>query len=202
MSKKGVLLIVSGPSGVGKGTVMKKLFEERKDIRMSISATTRGPRTGEVDGVHYHFISNDAFLKLKAEDAFLENAEFCDNRYGTLKSEVFPYLEKGISVILEIEVDGAMQIKKKYGNEAVFMYVAPPSLSELERRLRERATEPEDVINKRLQKARWEITNINEYDYIIVNDVVDTAADEISRVIDSEKLKVKRCSETIKSILN
>lgn len=201
MSKKGILLVVSGPSGVGKGTVMKKLFEEREDIRMSISATTRGPRIGELDGVHYHFISNDAFKKLENEDAFLENAEFCGNCYGTLKSEVFPYLEKGTSVILEIEVDGAMQIKKKYGSEAVFMYVAPPSLSELERRLRERATEPEDVINKRLQKARWEITNINEYDYIIVNDVVETAADEISRVIDSEKLKVKRCSETIKTIL-
>ena len=202
MNSKGILLVVSGPSGVGKGTVMKKLLKEREDIRISISATTRAPREGEENGVHYHFISKDEFLNLKKEDAFVENAEFCDNFYGTLKSEVFPFLEKGVSVILEIEVDGAMQIKEKYGSEAVFVYVAPPSLSELEKRLRERGTETEEVILKRLDKARWEITNINEYDYIIVNDKVETAAEEIASVIDAEKLKVKRCSKKIENILN
>lgn len=199
---KGILLVISGPSGVGKGTVLKKLFENRSDIRMSVSATTRSPRDGEEDGVHYHFISKDSFLKLRDEDAFVENAEFCDNCYGTLKSEVFPYLEKGVSVILEIEVDGALQIKNKYGSDAVFMYVAPPSLSELERRLRDRGTEEEAIVEKRLNKARWEITNINEYDYIIVNDKVETAAEEIASVIDAEKLKVKRCSKKIENILN
>lgn len=199
MSSKGILLVVSGPSGVGKGTVMRELFKKRDDLRFSISATTRSPRVGEEDGVHYHFISKQAFEKLKAEDGFLENAEFCDNSYGTLKSEVFPYLEKGISVILEIEVQGALQVKKKY-SDGVFLYIAPPSLSELARRLKERATEEEEVIEKRLNQAKWELTQVNEYDYIVVNDEVAAATDKIDAVITAEKLRCERCIEIIEEV--
>lgn len=200
MSSKGILLVVSGPSGVGKGTVMKELFKKRDDLRFSISATTRQPRAGEEDGVHYHFISKDAFKKLKDEDGFLESAEFCDNCYGTLKSEVFPYLEKGVSVILEIEVQGALQVKEKYP-DGVFLYVAPPSLSELSRRLYERATEEKEVIEKRLSQAKWELTKVGEYDYIIVNDEVMKATDKINAVIEAEKSKAFRCKEIVDKII-
>ena len=199
MKSKGILLVVSGPSGVGKGTVMRELFKMRDDLRFSISATTRQPREGEEDGVHYHFLTKEAFEALKKDDGFLESAQFCDNSYGTLKSEVFPYLEEGVSVVLEIEVQGAMQVKEKYP-EGVFLYIAPPSLQELSERLYGRGTESDEVIEKRLTQAKWELTKINEYDYIILNDEVLTAADKINAVIKAEKSRVKMCSDILGKI--
>jgi len=197
---KGILFIISGPSGVGKGTVLKELFAARDDLHLSVSATTRAPRAGEVDGVHYHFIPKEEFEKIKADDGFLENATFCGNSYGTLKSEVFDYLERGINVILEIEVQGALQIKEKCP-EGVFVYVAPPSLCELAERLRGRNTEDEETINRRLETAKWEISNIGEYDYIVLNDEVLRAAENINSIINAEHTKVSRSLKFIKEKL-
>jgi len=200
MSSKGLLLVVSGASGVGKGTVMKELFAMRDDLYMSVSATTRKPREGEVDGVHYHFISKEEFADIKRNDGFLENATFCDNSYGTLKSEVFERLEKGINVVLEIEVQGALQVRSEYP-EGVFIYIAPPSFSELEARLVGRATEEAEVIEKRLETARWEMTQINKYNYVIINDEVKKAAERISACIDAEHVRIERCYNDIKEKL-
>ena len=200
MSKKGILFVISGPSGVGKGTVLKELFKNRDDLHLSISATTRTPREGEIDGVHYHFISKDEFERIKADEGFLESATFCDNSYGTLNSEVFDYLEKGVNVILEIEVQGALQIKEKYP-EGIFVYVAPPSLKELETRLVGRNTEDAETVKKRLETAKWEISNINEYDYIVVNDEILRAAQSIDSIINAEHTKVSRSLNFIKEKL-
>lgn len=200
MNKKGILFIVSGPSGVGKGTVLKEVFKMRADLHFSISATTRAPREGEENGVHYHFMSREEFAHIRENGGFFENAEFCGNCYGTLNSEVFDYLEKGINVILEIEVQGALQIKKKYP-EGVFLYVAPPSLKVLEERLKGRKTEDDETIKKRLDTAKWEITNIGEYDYIVVNDDISVAACEINSIINAEHTKVSHSLEYIKENL-
>lgn len=201
MNKKGLLLVVSGASGVGKGTVMKRLFEMRKDLYMSVSATTRQPREGEVDGVHYHFLSKEEFADIKKNDGFLENATFCDNSYGTLKSEVFERLEKGINVVLEIEVQGALQVRSEYP-EGVFIYIAPPSIEELESRLVGRATENDEVIRKRLDTAKWEFTQINKYNYIVVNEDVEKAALDVCAIIDAEHVRVERQYDTISKNLN
>lgn len=189
---KGILLVISGPSGVGKGTVMKKLFEKRKDLYMSVSATTRVKREGETEGVSYHYITSERFAQIRAEDGFLENAEFCGNCYGTLKSEVFERLEKGINVVLEIEVLGAMQVKEKFP-QGVFIYVCPPSISELKKRLTERRTETPEALKKRLESAEWELTQIGKYDYLVINDDIEATAEQINSIIEAEHLSSKRC---------
>ena len=167
--KKGTLFVFSGPSGVGKGTLNSKLFAEFGDqMAFSVSATTRAPREGEIDGTHYFFISRQEFENKIANNVFLEYAQFAGNCYGTPKSYVMSLLEAGKNVLLEIEVQGAMQVMERMP-ECVSIFVLPPSFEELERRLRGRGTETEDKIQKRLETARGELAYADKYQYRVVN---------------------------------
>ena len=188
--RQGLLLIVSGPSGAGKGTVVSRLLEKRPDCILSVSCTTRQPRVGEVDGVNYHFLSVEEFEKKIANDEFVEHTEYCGNFYGTLKSETDCQLEKGKDVILEIEVDGASQMMK-LRPDAIFIFIAPPSIAELERRLHKRGTEKEEVIKERVAKAEKELSFAPKYDYIVVNDELEDAVDDFKAIIRAEKCRTK-----------
>ena len=173
--KKGVLFVVSGPSGVGKGTINKRLFEEFGDrVAYSVSATTREPREGEVNGREYFFISRQEFEKRVANNEFLEHAEYAGNCYGTPRDYVLSLLQRGVSVILEIDVQGAMQVKRRMP-ESVSVFILPPSFEELEHRLRGRGTETPEKIERRLAAAKAEMARATEYDYQIVNDDLDAA---------------------------
>ena len=190
-SKKGLLVVLSGPSGVGKGTVCKKLTEENDNLFLSISATTRSPRTGEVDGQNYYFYDQDTFQSMIQEESFFEWAEFCDHYYGTPKKPVLSMLEQGKDVILEIDVQGALNVKKTYP-EGVLIFLLPPSLEELRNRITGRGTETELVIEKRMHAALSELAQAKEYHYLIVNDSVEEAARKIHAVITSEKARTSR----------
>ena len=196
---KGRLIVFSAPSGCGKGTMLAEILKNDK-FRTSVSATTRLPREGEIDGVSYHFLSREDFMKKIDEDAFLEHAEYCENCYGTLLTEVDPYLEKGINVILEIEVQGAMDVMAKRP-DAVTIFVLPPSLKELRRRLEKRVTEAQEVIEKRLSKAAGEISYADKYDYIIVNGPLEEAVSDFFSIIRGEELKTASMVETINEVL-
>ena len=173
--RKGVLFVVSGPSGVGKGTVNKRLFEEfGSAVAFSVSATTRGPREGEVNGREYFFISRQEFEKRVANNEFLEHAEYAGNCYGTPRDYVLSLLERGVSVILEIDVQGAMQVKRRMP-ECVCVFILPPSFEELEHRLRGRGTETPEKIERRLAAAKAEMAHAPQYDYQIINDDLDAA---------------------------
>lgn len=199
--KKGLLIVVSGPSGVGKGTVLGKVFEKRDDMYYSVSATTREMREGEKDGVNYHFLSEEQFLKIKDEDGFLESACYCDNYYGTLKEEVFKRIDKGINVVLEIEVQGAMQIRRRHP-EGVFIYILPPSYKALRERLLKRGTDDIAKIEKRLEAAKWELTQIDKYNYLVINDIVEEAANEVNAIIEAEHLRTPRVYDAVQEMLS
>ena len=196
---KGLLIVVSAPSGCGKGTILAQVLKN-DNFYYSVSATTRSPREGEVDGVNYHFLTKEGFEKLIAEDGMLEHACYCGNYYGTPRKAVFDKLEEGKDVILEIEVQGAMKIKEKCP-DAVFVFILPPSLGTLRHRLEKRGTETPEVIDKRVEAA-GEIEKAHNYDYIIVNDDLDDAVADFLAVVKAEKMTVKRSSETIDEILN
>ena len=183
---KGLLIVLAGASGVGKGTIMKRLLASNDNFRLSVSATTRPPREGEKNGREYYFVSNEEFDRLAAEDGFLEHAVYVNNRYGTPKKPVFEMLEKGIDVFLEIELNGFLQIKKAYP-ACVSIFIVPPSKEELENRLFSRGTETEEVIRARLETAEKELQNKNLFDYVVVNDDVDRAADEVLDIINNLK---------------
>lgn len=190
--KKGLLVVFSGPSGVGKGTVRKKVFDKiGEKLYFSISMTTRGIREGETNGVDYHFVSREQFLKELDKNNLLEYNEYVGNFYGTPKDMVFNEIEKGKDVILEIEVNGARQIKEKVPN-CVSIFVAPPSFEALKERLIGRNTDSPEVIEKRLKKAEDEIALAKNYDYIVINDNVDDAVDEVISILTSEHLRVDR----------
>jgi len=167
--RKGILFIISGPAGSGKGTVVNELISAHSEIALSVSATTRSPRPGEKNGVHYFFISKDEFEKRIERGEILEYTTYCDNYYGTPLKEVLKALDKGKDMILEIEVDGAMQVKKKVRGSVAIM-LTPPDAETLERRLRGRGTETEDVIRWRLERAKEEIKLLPKYDYSVVNE--------------------------------
>lgn len=169
MKRKGILIVVSGFSGAGKGTLMKRLVQDFDNYALSISMTTRNPRPGETDGKEYFFVSREAFEKQIEENGLVEYASYCDNYYGTPREYVEQQLEMGKDVILEIEIQGALKVKKKFPS-ALLMFVMPPSAQELKRRLVGRGTETEEVIEKRLKRASEEAEGIEEYDYIVVND--------------------------------
>lgn len=183
---KGRLIVFSAPSGCGKGTMLAEILKDKR-FRCSISATTRAPREGEIDGVNYHFIAREDFEKRAADGKFLEYAEYCKNLYGTLKSEVDDYLDKGINVILEIEVQGAMKIRK-LRPDALFIFIAPPSIDELRRRLNKRGTETQEVIDMRIAQAEEELTYRDKYDHIIINDALEDAVSEFFAVVNSEAI--------------
>ena len=187
--KKGTLFVFSGPSGVGKGTLNAKLFAEFGDqIAFSVSATTRAPREGEIDGVHYHFIDVDRFRQMIQEDAFLEYAEYVGNFYGTPKRFVDEAMEQGKDVILDIELQGAIQVTSKRP-EVVRIFIAPPSWEALEKRLVGRGTDSADKIQKRLVRAKVELQNANTYDYFVINDTVEQAVREINAIMLAEHCK-------------
>lgn len=183
-SRVGNLFVVSGPSGAGKGTLLSQVTERIPDAWVSVSATTRSPRPGEIEGVHYFFLDTDHFKSLVEQDGFLEWAQVHDNYYGTLKQSVIDHMNAGDQVILEIDVQGALQVRKALP-EAHLVFIEPPSLEELERRLRQRGTETEDVISSRMKTAEVELAQKMEYDVQVVNDDLERAVDELVEVINS-----------------
>ena len=178
------LIIITGPSGVGKGTVVKELLDRNKDIWLSISATTRNPRIGEKDGENYYFISDEKFKDMIDKKDFLEWAQFAGNFYGTPLSTVNEKIEKGFIVLLEIEVEGAKQIKEKFP-EALSIFLLPPSKAELEKRIRNRGTEKEEAINRRLIRANYEIASSDKFDFVLTNHDVDETVKEVFKIIKS-----------------
>ncbi len=193
MSEKGKLIVISGPSGAGKSTVVFKAIEGRKDMCFSISATTRKPRPGETDGVEYFFVDLERFQEMVDNDELLEHAEYVANRYGTPRRYVEEQLSKGMNVILDIEVQGARQVNEKMP-DAVKIFIIPPSLDELKRRLEGRGTDTARAIEARLIRARQEYKEADFYDYIIINDDADVAAQEFNAIITAEGCRASRRS--------
>ena len=182
MKNKGVLLVVSGPSGVGKSTVIRKLMDRRGNMEFSVSATTRAPRPGEVDGKDYYFVTRERFMEMVEHGDLLEHAEFVGNCYGTPRAPVEAKLAEGICVVLDIEVQGAEQVKTQMPR-ALTVFLAPPSLEDLERRLRGRGTESEETILSRLERARQELPLAERYDHTVINDDADRAALELGDIL-------------------
>lgn len=196
---KGLTIVISAPSGGGKGTILKELFQRNKNLQYSISATTRNPRAGEVEGVHYRFLKKDAFQRLIDQGEMLEYAEYCEHYYGTPREPVEQATAKGFDVVLEIEVQGGAQVKK-LAPDCVSIFIAPPSMAVLEQRLRDRGTENEATVLKRLDTARQELLVVNKYDYIVINDTVEKAVEQLQAIITAEKLKTSRNAATIERI--
>ncbi|CAH8769849.1 guanylate kinase [Paenibacillus dendritiformis] len=188
--KKGFLIVLSGPSGVGKGTVCKSLLKRLPDLIYSVSATTRQPRLGEVDGVNYFFKSREEFLDMIDNDKLLEHAEYVGNYYGTPRDFVEQTLNEGQDIILEIEVQGALKVKEKFPN-GIFIFLLPPSLDELEDRIRGRGTENDTVIDHRMTAAVEEMAMMANYDYAVVNDEIDLACKRIESIIIAEHCKIR-----------
>lgn len=198
--KKGFLIVLSGPSGCGKGTMVAEILK-RGDCAVSVSATTRAPREGEADHVHYHFISREEFERRIAEDGFLEHAQYVGNYYGTPRKEVEEMRAQGKHVILEIEVQGAFQIREKCP-DAILVFTVPPTLDELRRRLHKRGTENEEVIEQRVARAAEELPLAKQYDYIILNDDLQDAVDDFGAMIRAEMLKPAYQTERIGEMLS
>ncbi len=199
---RGTLFVFSGPSGTGKGTILNKYFEKYNDenLMYSVSATTRSPRDGEIDGVNYHFKSKKEFQDMIDNNEFLEWTTFCDNFYGTPQKEIESKLSNGIDVILEIETVGAFNIKAKCP-DAVMIFVLPPSLSELKRRLKGRGTETQEVLDERFAQAKKEIELSYKYDYIILNDTLAQAVKEFRAILTAQRLKTINNNKTITEVL-
>ena len=188
-NRLGSLMVVTGPSGAGKGTVITLLMAEMKGLYYSISATTRAPRSNEQDGVHYYFLSRPQFQQMIEEERFLEYAEYVGNFYGTPKDPVDTQLRQGNDVILEIEVEGALKVKRKRP-DACLIFITPPTFAELQRRLESRGSEHEQVIKKRLEKAKSEYAHIDQYDYLVINDDPVSAASELQAIITASRCRM------------
>ncbi len=199
MNRKGMLVILSGFSGVGKGTVVHRLMEKYDTYALSISATTRKPREGEQDGREYHFKTNEAFEKLIEENRLIEYAGYCDHYYGTPRDFVDEQMALGRDVILEIELQGALKVKAQYP-DAIMIYVMPPNAQALAQRLRGRGTEQEDVIRKRLARAVEESAQVDKYEYMVVNDDLEQCVEEVHRLIMSQHQRISRNMDFVEKI--
>ena len=192
IDNKGLLLIISSPSGAGKTTICKKLIDEIDDIDLSVSVTTRKKRKDEIEGIHYHFINEDKFKILLEQNQFLEHANVFGYLYGTLKKEVLSKINKGIDVIVDIDWQGTRQIAKQLPNDIVKVFILPPSMKELKNRLGKRASENEKNFKKRMSEAKKEISHYKEYDFVIINNEIQLAVDQIKLIIFSERLRKHR----------
>lgn len=202
MKRKGLLVVVSGPAGVGKGTLCKAYMKKFDDMKLSISNTTRLPRDGERDGVEYNFTTKENFLKMIENDELLEYVNVFENYYGTSKKWVQEQLDMGNDIILEIDIVGAMNVKKTYDN-ALLLFIIPPSYEVLEKRLRNRNTDSDDQIRQRLERMEEEIKIMKDYDYFVVNDDIDESLDMMKAIIDTQRCSVKRYGQQeIESYLN
>ncbi len=197
--RKGLIFVVSAPSGAGKTSLCKRVVELYSDMRYSVSHTTRAPRGNERDGVDYHFVSEDSFLKMAENNEFIEWAVVHGNRYGTAEASIKKCEDEGIDVILDIDVQGARQIRQRLGR-GVYIFILPPSPEELEKRLRGRGTDGEDVINKRLLNAREEINQISNYDYVIINDQFNDAVERLRSIIIAERCNREAVLSQIKEV--
>lgn len=191
MKRKGVLVILSGFAGSGKGTIIRELLEKYDNYALSVSATTRAPREGEVEGVHYFFKTEEEFKEMIAKGELLEYANYVGNYYGTPRAYVKDQLAKGMNVILEIETEGALSIKREYP-DAVLVFVMPPSVNEIYNRLKNRGTETEEVIAKRMKKAGIEISVVDRYDYLMINDVLSESVEAFNAIVMSQQMTVSR----------
>ena len=192
-----MLLVISGPSGTGKGTICRALMAKNPQIKYSVSATTRLPREGEVDGVHYYFLTKEKFEDMLKRNGFLEHAAVYDNYYGTPKAKVMESLEKGEDIILEIDIQGALQLKEVFPG-GIYVFIVPPSLEELRERIEGRGTDSKDVIEKRLNCAGQELGYVDKYDYVVINDNIEKAVDIMEAIVKAEKCKPFRCNYQIK----
>jgi len=194
--RTGMLLIISGPSGTGKGTLLEKLMQVDPSFRFSCSVTTRDPRPGEIDGVHYHFITVEEYNRLLEENAFLEHAAVHGNFYGTLRKPIEDMMAEGHNVLLDIDTQGALNVMEN-ADDYVSLFILPPSWSELRRRLEARKTDAQDAIERRLANAREEVKLVDRYQYSIINDELETAFAQVQQIIESEKQRTHRCQYTI-----
>lgn len=192
--KRGSLIILSGPSGAGKGTIHNELLKTEKNLTYSVSMTTRKPRNGEQEGIDYYFVDEDTFKKEIEKESFLEYACVHGNYYGTLKSNVYDSLDKGLDVILEIDIQGALKIKEKNEN-AIFIFIMPPSMRELKNRLVKRGTESKEKIIERFKNAYKEINEVSKYNYVVINDEVDKAVEKVHSIMVAERCRVERIEE-------
>ncbi|HPF28650.1 MAG TPA: guanylate kinase [Lachnospiraceae bacterium] len=199
MKREGILVVISGFAGAGKGTIVKELMNRYDNYALSVSMTTRQPRVGEVDGVSYFFVSKEDFEKNIAADGFVEHACYCDNYYGTPKSYVEKQLADGKDVILEIEIQGALKIKELYPT-ALLLFVMPPSAQELRKRLIGRGTETMEVVNKRMNRAAQEADGIEQYDYIVVNDTIEVCVQDTHSIIEAAHAKPIRNEALIRTV--
>ncbi len=199
MKNKGLLFVVSAPAGCGKDTILEQVLAKCENVAYSVSATTRAPRPGEIDGVHYHFRTREQFEDMIKSNAVLEYTEYCGNYYGTPRKAVEDMLAEGKDVILKIEVEGAMNIRRLFP-ECCLVFILPPSMQELERRLRKRGTEDEETILRRTAQAKNEIDAAVNYDCFVVNDELETAVDDLIAVIRAEKCRRERCLDMLKEI--
>ncbi len=197
--RKGLIFIISGPAGSGKGTVVNIIRSKTDKVGVSVSATTRSPRPGETDGVSYHFISREVFEELLAKNEIIEHTEYCSNLYGTMRSEVDRITGEGLDVILEIEVEGAMQVKDLIGDGVVTVMLAAPGAEELERRLRGRGTETEESVRRRLTRAKDELKAAEKYDYFVTNETgrAEECADLVMKIMEAEHNRSSRRADYV-----
>ena len=190
--RRGIMIVLSSPSGAGKTTLTRKLLKENPDMAMSVSATTRAPRNGEEDGIDYYFIGKNKFVEMVDDDAFLEHAKVFDNFYGTPRAPVEQALGDGRDVVFDIDWQGAQQLTQAAGDDLVKIFILPPNMRELENRLKNRAQDTDEVIAKRMAKSEAEISHWAEYDYVIVNENIETALDELRIIVVSERMRRRR----------